>query len=276
MNPAHLHWTAGDIAEIWPRNSEAAVNAFLNDHKLDGGLSFRWRGHWTFLRDIIAHSRMPKTHEVEGISLDWLVERLEGFAAREYSIASLPDNGRIELLVRKVVKQDGSLGLGSGWLTQSSGEGEVIKLRLRPNPNFQPPIDGPQILIGAGTGIAGLRAHLLYRQKKKLGDAWLLFGERVRGSDLYYGDEIASWKSEGTLVRTDLVFSRETETKIYVQDLVSCAAEDIASWLERGASILVCGGLNMAAGVHAALAGILGEERLDHMTQNGLYRRDIY
>lgn len=99
-NPAHLHWTAGDIAEIWPRNSEAAVSAFLSEHKLDGNLSFRWRGHWTFLRDIIAHSRMPKAHEVEGISLDWLVERLEGFAAREYSIASLPDAGRIELLVK--------------------------------------------------------------------------------------------------------------------------------------------------------------------------------
>jgi sulfite reductase (NADPH) flavoprotein alpha-component len=275
-DPAQLNWTAGDIAEIWPRNSDAAVNAFLGEHKLDAGLSFRWRGHWTFLRDIIAHSRLPKTHEIEGISLDWLVERLEGFAAREYSIASLPDSGRIELLVRKVVKEDGSLGLGSGWLTQSSVEGGVIKLRLRPNPNFQPPADGPQILIGAGTGFAGLRAHLLYRQKKKLGDAWLIFGERAQATDLYYSDEISAWKNDGTLVRADLVFSREADTKKYVQDQVGAASADIASWAERGASILVCGGLNMAAGVHAALAEILGEDSLDRMTQNGLYRRDIY
>src|ERR1700744_4194722 len=176
-NPAHLHWTAGDIAEIWPRNSEAAVDAFLAQHQLDGGLSFKWRGHWTFLRDIIAHSRLPKPHEVEGISVQWLVERLEGFGAREYSIASLPGGGRIELLVRKAVKDDGSLGLGSGWLTRDAEVGGIIKLRLRPNPNFQPPgavenREGPQILIGAGTGIAGLRAHLLHRQKRKLGDAW--------------------------------------------------------------------------------------------------------
>ena len=138
-NPAHLHWTAGDIAEIWPRNSEAAVEAFLARHQLDGNLSFKWRGHWTFLRDIIAHSRLPKPHEVEGISVQWLVERLEGFGAREYSIASLPDSGRMELLVRKAVKDDGSLGLGSGWLTETSAVGGIIKLRLRPNPNFQPP-----------------------------------------------------------------------------------------------------------------------------------------
>jgi sulfite reductase (NADPH) flavoprotein alpha-component len=275
-NPAHLHWTAGDIAEVWPRNNQAAVEEFLARHQLDGTLSFKWRGHWTFLRDIIAHSRLPQPHEVEGISVQWLVERLEGFGAREYSIASLPDSGRMELLVRKAVKDDGSLGLGSGWLTQTSAVGGIIKLRLRPNPNFQPPADGPQILIGAGTGFAGLRAHLLYRQKKKLGDAWLLFGERARASDLYYGDEISAWQADGTLARAHLVFSRDAGERKYVQHLVAEAGAEIAAFAGRGASILVCGGLAMAAGVQEALVGILGEEKLEQMTQAGLYRRDIY
>jgi len=275
-NPAHLHWTAGDIAEIWPRNNQVAVEEFLARHQLDGTLSFKWRGHWTFLRDIIAHSRLPQPHEVEGISVQWLVERLEGFGAREYSIASLPDSGRMELLVRKAVKDDGSLGLGSGWLTEVSAAGGIIKLRLRPNPNFQPPADGPQILIGAGTGFAGLRAHLLYRQKKKLGDAWLLFGERARASDLYYGSEISAWQADGTLARTDLVFSRDAGERKYVQHLVAEAGAEITAYVGRGASILVCGGLAMAAGVQEALVGILGEEKLEQMTQAGLYRRDIY
>jgi sulfite reductase (NADPH) flavoprotein alpha-component len=239
-------------------------------------LSFKWRGHWTFLRDIIAHSRLPKPHEVEGISLQWLVERLEDFGAREYSIASLPDSGRMELLVRKAVKGDGSLGLGSSWLTQTCKLGGVVKLRLRPNPNFHPPADGSQILIGAGTGIAGLRAHLLYRQQRKLGGAWLLFGERARASDLYYGDEIAAWQADGTLVRTDLIFSRDNGPKKYVQHLVADAGNEIAAFVARGASILVCGGLEMAAGVQDALIVILGEEKLEQMTRNGLYRRDIY
>ena len=90
-DPAQLNWTAGDIAEIWPRNSQASVEEFLARHALDGDKSFRWRGQWTYLRDIIAHSRLPQPHEVEGISLDWLVERLEAFPNREYSIASLPE-----------------------------------------------------------------------------------------------------------------------------------------------------------------------------------------
>ena len=274
--PAHLNWTAGDIAEIWPRNSEAAVDAFLDRHNLNGELSFHWRGHWTFLRDIIAHSRLPRSHEVEGISLDWLVERLEAFPHREYSIASLPQGGRMELLVRKAVKNDGSLGLGSGWLTEAVQMNGVVKLRLRPNPNFHPPGDGPQLLIGAGTGMAGLRAHLKHRQMKKLGDAWLLFGERGRATDLYYADEIAAWQAGGTLTRTDLVFSRDGQSKHYVQHLVAEQGSDIRAWIERGASILVCGGLEMAAGVQGALIALLGEERLDQMTQDGLYRRDIY
>jgi sulfite reductase (NADPH) flavoprotein alpha-component len=39
---------------------------------------------------------------------------------------------------------------------------------------------------------------------------------------------------------------------------------------------MVCGGLDMAAGVHEALAAICGQDRLDAMVQKGLYRRDIY
>jgi sulfite reductase (NADPH) flavoprotein alpha-component len=274
---AQLNWTAGDIAEIWPRNSEASVGEFLARHQLDGEKSFRWRGQWTYLRDIIAHSKLPQPHEVEGISLDWLVERLEAFPHREYSIASLPDGGRMELLVRKAVKDDGSLGLGSGWLTHDCLPRGVVKLRLRPNPNFHPPGDGPQLLIGAGTGIAGLRAHLFYRQKKKLGDAWLLFGERGEATDIYYGDDIRAWQADGTLDRTDLVFSRDAAAKRYVQHLVAEQGGEIGHWVRaRGASILVCGGLQMAAGVQEALTAILGEEKLDHMTLDGLYRRDIY
>jgi sulfite reductase (NADPH) flavoprotein alpha-component len=46
--------------------------------------------------------------------------------------------------------------------------------------------------------------------------------------------------------------------------------------VDKGASILVCGGMEMAAGVQEALIAILGEEKLELMTQNGLYRRDIY
>jgi sulfite reductase (NADPH) flavoprotein alpha-component len=179
-------------------------------------------------------------------------------------------------LIRKAVKDDESLGLGSGWLTHSCVMGGLVKLRLRPNPNFHPPADGPQILIGAGTGFAGLRAHLLHRQKKKLGEAWLLFGERTLAADLFYSRDILDWQKDSTLVRTDLVFSRDNEPRKYVQDLVTQERGEIERWVEGGASLLVCGGLQMAADVQEALLAILGQDKLDQMTQAGIYRRDIY
>jgi sulfite reductase (NADPH) flavoprotein alpha-component len=274
--PAHLSWTAGDIAEVWPRNDPRQVEAFIARHALDGATLFKWKGHWTPLAAILAMSRLPADHEVAGISVQWLVERLEWLGSREYSIASLPEDGRMELLVRKAVKDDASLGLGSGWLAQVCPVGGTVSLRLRPNPNFHPPGDGPQILIGAGTGMAGLRVHLKYRAQKGLKQAWLLFGERGPG-DLYYGDEIARWQVDGTLSRADLVFSRQHEPRRYVQHLVAEAAGDVRDWVTvRGAAILVCGGVAMAAGVEEALGAILGEEVLESMTQDGRYRRDIY
>ena len=129
-NPAHLDWAAGDIAEIWPRNDPARVEDFMARHELNGEMLFRWKGHWTPLAAILAHSRLPADHEVAGISTQWLVERLQWLGAREYSIASLPMDGRMELLVRKAVKEDGSLGdwwaaavfprrVRSAWLTMA-------------------------------------------------------------------------------------------------------------------------------------------------------------
>jgi sulfite reductase (NADPH) flavoprotein alpha-component len=182
----------------------------------------------------------------------------------------------MELLVRKAVKNDGSLGLGSGWLTESCAVGGTVSLRLRPNPNFHSPGDGPQMLIGAGTGMAGLRVHLKHRAAKGVKEAWLMFGERGRG-DLYYADEIAAWQADGTLARVDLVFSRDQDRRRYVQHLVQEAADEVREWVTaRGASILVCGGVEMAGGVQAALAAILGEDALDAMALDGRYRRDIY
>jgi len=276
-DPAQCVWTAGDIAEVWPRNPDALVEDFLARHQLDGKLSFRWKGQWTYLRDIVAHSRLPADHEVTGLALDWLVERLDAFSPREYSIASLADEGRMALLVRKVVKPDGSLGLGSGWLTDVAPQGGVVKLRLRPNPNFHPPKgDGPMILIGAGTGMAGLRVHLAERARRGVSGAWLLFGERSAAHDLYYGDDIARWRRDGTLARADLIFSRDGGAHRYVQDLVRAQGDEICTWLGQGASLMVCGGLAMAAAVQEALVAICGQERLDAMIQAGLYRRDIY
>ncbi len=275
-DPALLNWRAGDIAEFWPRNADSAVDAFLSERAQDGASRHVWQDREMTLRDILAHSRLPAPHEAPGMEAERLILQLQAYPHREYSIASLPGSGRLDVLVRKVVLPGGKLGIGSGWLTHHAELGGRVPLRLRPNPNFHPSSDGPVILIGAGTGMAGLRAHLLHRQKKGLREAWLLFGERARAHDLFYGEDIAAWQADGTLARADFAFSRDAAPKTYVQHLVAEQGGAIREWIGRGATILVCGGLNMAAGVDEALSAILGREKLEAMTGTGLYRRDIY
>ncbi|MBB3873754.1 sulfite reductase subunit alpha [Brevundimonas mediterranea] len=197
--------------------------------------------------------------------------------AREYSIASLPSDGRVECLIRLMRHPDGTPGLASGWLTQDLAIGDEIGMRLRTNRSFHGPADEtPMILIGNGTGIAGLRAHLKARTSAS-GGAWLLFGERTRAHDAFFDAELQGWLESGVLRRLDRCFSRDEGDGRYVQDLVATAGDELRDWVARGAVLYVCGSLEgMSQGVHAALEAALGEAVLLEMLENGRYRRDVY
>ena len=194
---------------------------------------------------------------------------------REYSLASVPSDDGAEFCVRLMTAPDGSLGLGSGWLIRTLNTGDEVDMRIRPNRSFRPaPSDAPILLIGNGTGIAGLRAHLKVERK---GQAWLLFGERSRAHDDFFGQELKAMQAAGVLARVDHAWSRDEGDGRYVQHLISENARDIARWVDRGAYIFVCGSLEgMSKGVHAALETALGEELLQGLTDAGRYRRDVY
>lgn len=195
---------------------------------------------------------------------------------REYSIASIPSDGRLELLVRRFLLPDGTPGLASGWLTGGLAVGDEVAMRVRVNRSFHGPAPGtPLILIGNGTGIAGLRAHL----KERTGEAgtWLLFGERTRAHDAFFDADLQAWLTSGRLTRLDRAFSRDPDDGGYVQTLVAGQGALIADWVRSGAVILVCGSLRgMAAAVHSALEAALGAETLLELVRSGRYRRDVY
>ena len=196
--------------------------------------------------------------------------------SREYSIASLPSDGRVEFLIRLMRHPDGTPGLASGWLTKDVELGGEIGMRLRTTRSYHGPADEtPMILIGNGTGIAGLRAHL--KTRTAAGGAWLLFGERTQAHDAFFDAELQAWRASGVLRRLDRSFSRDAGDGRYVQDLVASAADDLRDWVERGATIYVCGSLEgMSQGVNAALETALGEAALLEMLEAGRYRRDVY
>lgn len=197
---------------------------------------------------------------------------------REYSIASLPADGALHLVVRQQRAADGTPGAGSAWLTSVAMEGDAIDLRVRRNPAFHAPADArPMLLIGNGTGIAGLRALLKTRIARGHRRNWLLFGERHEQVDRLHVDELERWRDGGELERLDLVWSREAHGPRYVQDRLRAAGEAVAHYVADGAAIYVCGSLaGMAPGVDAALRGILGDRSVEELMATGRYRRDVY
>ncbi|HEY4548082.1 MAG TPA: sulfite reductase subunit alpha [Pedomonas sp.] len=197
---------------------------------------------------------------------------------RSYSIASLPADGMLDLIVRQVRHEEGQLGAGSGWLTHHAPVGGTVPLRIRRNSSFHPQEAlRPLILIGNGTGLAGLRAHLKAQAASGEARNWLIFGERNRAHDFFLREELEAWQASGVLERLDLAFSRDQEARVYVQHRLLEARDSVAEWVSRGAAIYVCGSAEgMAGDVHAALADILGDAQLAQLTEDGLYRRDVY
>lgn len=198
---------------------------------------------------------------------------------REYSIASIPQDGRLHLLVRLERGDDGSPGLASGWLAEQLPLQETLPLRVRANATFRLGDNAgrPLILIGNGTGLAGLLSLLKARIAGGEQRHWLLFGERHRACDFYHRDRIESWVRAGCIERLNLAFSRDQPERVYVQHLLARQADRLRSWIADGAAVYVCGSLKgMAGEVDAVLRQVLGDEGVQALAAEGRYRRDVY
>lgn len=200
---------------------------------------------------------------------------------RRYSIASIPAEGALWLLVRQQRNADGRPGWCSDWLCRGAMVGETaIPLRVLSNPGFrllEAAASAPLILIGNGTGLAGLRALLRQRVADRRGDNWLLFGERSPLHDAWLDAELRAWVAQG-LLRVERAWSRADAGARYVQELIAVHAGALRdAVLRRGACVHVCGSLQgMAPAVHAALETVLEDAGLEGLIAAGRYRRDVY
>ncbi|WP_277372774.1 sulfite reductase flavoprotein subunit alpha [Pseudomonas sp. AA-38] len=277
--PAQSTWQAGDILEIRPRHASARVQTWLQHSGLAGGEAVTLDGQHLELREALAERQLPDSFaHLVGLHAQALVDALVPLSTREYSIASVVADGVLQLIVRQTRLADGSLGLGSGWLSQHLPEGGQLLARVRRNRGFHLPEDDcPLILIGSGTGLAGLRSLLRARALAGQGRNWLLFGERNRACDFFCGDELQAALVAGELQHLDLAFSRDQAERRYVQDLLREQHERLHTWLAEGAAIYVCGSLQgMAGGVDTTLRELLGEQVVQELVEDGRYRRDVY
>lgn len=270
-----MTWHAGDIAEIQPANSPIAIQNFLAKYQIAAQTVVQ------SLNQTIEQVLWDKNLRVETQSfnsIEELLAQLPTLPTREYSIASIPSQQLLRLVVRQQYDDNHQLGLGSGWLTEYAPLKQAIALRIRTNESFHLIDDNRPILcIGNGTGIAGLMSLLQQRNRQNYTANWLIFGERQREHDFFYQETIQAWLNMGTLQRLDLAFSRDQQQRIYVQDILRNNADELVKWIEQGAVIYVCGSIEgMASGVDQALTDILGEQKLDELRQAGRYRRDVY
>jgi sulfite reductase (NADPH) flavoprotein alpha-component len=267
-------WQAGDIAEIQPGNSPQQIQAFMQKQHIAAGTLVP--ALQQNIEQALWNRDLTQINPFD--TLDELLQQLPTLPTREYSIASIPSQQVLRLVVRQQSDAQGQLGLGSGWLTQHAAVNTAIALRIRSNPSFHLIDDNrPIICIGNGTGIAGLLSLLSARNRQDYSQNWLIFGERQREHDFFFAETIQAWLHMGTLQRLDLAFSRDQQEKIYVHHKLRAQTEELKSWIAQGAVIYVCGSIQgMASDVDQALNEILGESTVDQLRQEGRYRRDVY
>ncbi|MEM1438741.1 MAG: flavodoxin domain-containing protein [Pseudomonadota bacterium] len=223
------------------------------------------------------------------------VESLRPLQHRLYSIASAPleTPDEVHLTVAEVqFEVDGTSrhGAVSRAVVDQFEEGDEIEVFVEPNTRFRLPEKGDTdvIMIGPGTGVAPFRSFVQQRAAEGAkGRHWLFFGDRTFSEDFLYQSEWQTHLRDGALSRIDLAFSRDQQSKVYVQDRLREHASELLDWIDGGASIYVCGDASaMAPDVHAALIEILasrqggdleaGAAELETLRRERRYLRDVY
>lgn len=224
-----------------------------------------------------------------------LYQILRKLLPREYSISSsyqsLPDEVHITVgAVRYNTHGRDRSGVCSVQFAERIQPGDTVPIYLKRNPNFKFPKDGdtPVIMIGPGTGIAPFRAHMQEREEYGYkGNTWLFFGDQHFTTDFLYQTEWQEWLKDGVLEKMNVAFSRDTDQKVYVQHRIAEHSKEFNEWLEKGASIYICGDeKNMAKDVHQAIRNVLVKEQnlteedaesyLKQMKKDKRYQRDVY
>jgi len=223
------------------------------------------------------------------------LECLEPLQPRLYSISSSPlaSPGKLHLTVDAVrydIRARRRLGVASTFLADRLAPGSRLKVYLQKAHSFRLPADPatPIVMIGPGTGIAPFRSFLWQRHTSKAsGKAWLFFGHQRQASDFFYRAELDALSADGTLTRLSTAWSRDGVGKVYVQDRMRQAGEELWAWLQQGAHVYVCGDARrMAKDVDAALVEIAANYGSNSQTDAkafiaglktaGRYQADVY
>jgi sulfite reductase (NADPH) flavoprotein alpha-component len=316
----------GDSLDIYPENDPAYVDELLklaglaDDDKLRAEL-IKTRDVTTLsLKTIETYAAQTGHHYVKALLADgqgkeWIAGRqlidliatfpialtadhlravTRPLAPRAYSIASSRrEVGEEAHLLVSAVRYDSHgrarKGVASNYAAARLKRGDRVRVKLKPNKHFALPAgDRDIIMVGPGTGVAPFRAFVQERRATAAtGRSWLFFGDRQFTHDFLYQLDWQDALKDGSLTRMDVVFSRDTPEKIYVQHKIWDKRRDLIEWLDGGANFYVCGDAkNMAKDVRAtlvrayadvkALSPEAAEQAVASLERNKRYLQDTY
>lgn len=281
-----------EITKLTKPLLQNAAAYFDNEALEDKVQDSEWIQNYIEGRDFIDLLNDFPPEELEPEDLYQILRKLP---PREYSISSsyqsLPDEVHITVgAVRYNTHGRDRSGVCSVQFAERIQPGDTVPIYLKRNPNFKFPKDGdtPVIMIGPGTGIAPFRAHMQEREEYGYkGNTWLFFGDQHFTTDFLYQTEWQEWLKDGVLEKMNVAFSRDTDQKVYVQHRIAEHSKEFNEWIEKGASIYICGDeKNMAKDVHQAIRNVLVKEQnlteedaesyLKQMKKDKRYQRDVY
>jgi ferredoxin-NADP reductase len=170
-------WTTAEVVEV--RDETSAIRTLVLD--VPG-----WPGHRA------------------GQSVDVRLTSAGGYATqRPYSLASAPEDPRLELTVERM--GDGEV---SPWLAREARPGDQLEIRGPGGRSFSWHVEdgGPLLLVAGGAGLVPLRAMLRHRlaQQAQL-DTRLVLSVRTEEHELYAAERPA-WEAAG--VRVTATYTR--------------------------------------------------------------------
>ncbi len=316
-----VYYKPGDSLGIVPHNPRAIVEAIIEHTGIDSERTFVHRNDTYSVYELLhkklniiylpervvekyaAHTEteippvktslldlVKKYPLKDAAQFETFLQQLEPTTPRLYSISSSLESvdGEVHLTVARdafSIEEELKYGLCSDHLC-SLKTGDTIDFYIHNNNQFRLPDDDKDvIMIGPGTGIAPFRAFLSERESAGAsGRNWLFFGDQHFITDFLYQTELQQWMENGVLHALDLAFSRDQAQKIYVQDKIRQRADEFFKWLEKGATLFVCGAKKMSDDVEMTILDLIknsgsaedAENYLNELKSEGRYLKDVY
>ncbi|XP_055848623.1 NADPH-dependent diflavin oxidoreductase 1 [Episyrphus balteatus] len=246
------------------------------------------------LEEVIAYANRPRRsileilydfrHATAALTLPILFELFQIIQPRSFSIASVVEEGSLNLLVA-IVEYKTKLstprrGLCSNWLKNIVIGDEILGTIKRGTFIIPKDFSTPLIMVGPGTGIAPFLSVLMEREYSAEipTESMVFFGCRNKDKDFFCREYFERFESKG-IAKCLTAFSRDQENKIYVQHLIKDYSSSIRDLiLNKNAIILVAGSSNnMPKSVKEAFTEVLEDELfIEKMIKTNRYQEETW